>query len=74
MTPTNLGVVWGPTLLKSQQTDIQSMVADSVWKNGLVEFMVLHAKELFDLESLTAPSRHPYANLDGRFDGYNENY
>lgn len=48
MTASNLGVVWGPSLLKTRETEVQLMMVDSGVKIQLIEYMVQYAQNLFD--------------------------
>lgn len=50
MTPTNLGVVFGPTLMKTpadKQPTTSFDMADSSNKCNVVEYLVIHALTLF---------------------------
>jgi hypothetical protein len=47
MTASNIGVVFGPSILKSPNASIQAEIADSASKCLLVEFLILHTEQVF---------------------------
>lgn len=47
MTATNLGVVWGPSLVKSPNPEISFTLADSGSKIGLIEYFINNYETLF---------------------------
>ncbi|TPX61255.1 hypothetical protein SpCBS45565_g07313 [Spizellomyces sp. 'palustris'] len=57
MTPTNLGVVFGPSLIRPAHEEMQLDMAESSAKNALVEFFVRHATELFPVAEAETPER-----------------
>ncbi|KNC99455.1 hypothetical protein, variant [Spizellomyces punctatus DAOM BR117] len=57
MTPTNLGVVFGPSLVRPAHEEMQLDMAESSAKNALVEFFVRHATELFPVAEVETPER-----------------
>ncbi|KAJ3019287.1 hypothetical protein HKX48_002232 [Thoreauomyces humboldtii] len=47
MTPTNIGVVFGPSLLRPEEQETQLDLAESSAKNAVIEFLVRNARKLF---------------------------
>ncbi|KAJ3259667.1 hypothetical protein HK103_001928 [Boothiomyces macroporosus] len=47
MTASNLGVVFGPTIMRNQQVDTQLDIADSLLKSCLIEHLILKADSIF---------------------------
>ncbi|XP_036842525.1 rho GTPase-activating protein 29 isoform X2 [Oncorhynchus mykiss] len=59
MTASNLGIIFGPTLVKPRQTDAEvslSSLVDYPYQALMVELLVRHFQVIFDLSS---PSSHP---------------
>ncbi|KAI9094932.1 hypothetical protein DFS34DRAFT_230252 [Phlyctochytrium arcticum] len=47
MTPSNLGVVFGPSLVRPATQEVMLDMARTIAKTALVEFLVRHARDLF---------------------------
>ncbi|TPX58307.1 hypothetical protein PhCBS80983_g03210 [Powellomyces hirtus] len=59
MTPTNLGVVFGPSLLRPAHQETLLDMAESSAKNSVVEFLVRNAKQLFNVDPASPPHTEP---------------
>ncbi|XP_034147286.1 rho GTPase-activating protein 29 isoform X1 [Esox lucius] len=59
MTASNLGIIFGPTLVKPRQTDAEvslSSLVDYPYQALMVELMVRHFEMIFDVASPSSPS------------------
>ncbi|MGH0134805.1 UNVERIFIED_CONTAM: hypothetical protein FKN15_052591 [Acipenser sinensis] len=70
MTASNLGIIFGPTLIKPRQTDAEvslSSLVDYPYQARIVELLILHSGKIFDL-SLSPLSASPPAGESSPFE------
>ncbi|XP_033875523.3 rho GTPase-activating protein 29-like isoform X3 [Acipenser ruthenus] len=70
MTASNLGIIFGPTLIKPRQTDAEvslSSLVDYPYQARIVELLILHYGKIFDL-SLSPLSAIPLAGESSTFE------
>ncbi|XP_038820318.1 rho GTPase-activating protein 29-like isoform X2 [Salvelinus namaycush] len=67
MTASNLGIIFGPTLVKPRQTDAEvslSSLVDYPYQALMVELLVRHFQMIFDVASTVSSSSSPTSTAD----------
>ncbi|XP_043189725.1 rho GTPase-activating protein 45-like isoform X3 [Amphibalanus amphitrite] len=61
MPPSNLGIVFGPTLLRTAEGSASlSSLVDTVHQTRVIELLVSHVQEIFGPEELVTPADYPH--------------